>query len=79
MPAPKAGSSAARAPGSARPSVSTVGSTATAASSRAERVAAGRAPIRASTSAPRVSGMGSRSPGVMPGSVSTSVRAISSA
>ena len=67
MPAPSAGSSAAGAPGSARRSVSIVGSAATAASSSAARVAGGRAPIRASTRAPSVSGIGRRSPGVTDG------------
>ena len=63
MPAASAGSSARGASGSARRRVSIVGSAATAASSSAARVAGGRAPIRASTRAPSVSGIGRRSPG----------------
>ena len=67
-PASNAGSRADAASGPTRRSVSMVGSAARAVSNSADRVADGKAPIRASTSAPRDAGIGRRSPGRTTGS-----------
>ena len=64
IPDVTAGERASGASGSARRSVSSVGSIATAASTRAACVAVGRAAIRPSTREARVSGSARRSPGV---------------